>query len=436
MDDFYALKPRSIWRHFKSEHFSFWMICGYLFCEYVRPQSIMPAIDILPWTQLFIVLSAVGWFFDKNRRWTRDATNLWMMLFLVVILLSSWQAYNTQVAFKNLDFFYTWVIIYFLIISIVNTEKRLFIFLLIFMLASFKLSLFGARTWATRGFGFTTWGLMGPPGFFQNSGELAIQMLMFSGVSLFFLTGIKPHLGKYKNYALASFPVTAAMTVMGTSSRGGQIGLAVQLLIAFWSKISFKRLIVFVFVAYIGYQLIPEEQKQRFAEMGDDKTSQQRLLYWEHGIDMLNDHPWLGVGYFNFPSYYQRYYANDLLVKNAELPHNIFIQVGADTGYTGLFVYLMLIWSHFKCTRAVRKIEKSRERKGSWLYSISTGLDIGFIGFLIAGQFVSVVYYPFMWINLAFSVAARNIAVRQVAASKKLEASSKKTNAIKVRGIS
>ncbi len=419
MKDFLALKPGAIWKHFRQEHFSFWMICMYLFFEYVRPQSIISGMDILPWSQIFILLSAAGWIFDGKKKWTRDATNLWMVLFLVVILLSSWQAYYPQISYKKLEFFYTWLIIYFLIINIVNTEKRLFIFLLIFMLASFKLSVFGARTWALRGFGFTSWGLRGPPGYFTNSGELAIQMLIFAGLSFFFFTALKPHLGKYKKYTLLSFPITAAMTVMGASSRGSQLGLVAQLLIAFWHKISIKNLLIFVVVGYIGLQLLPEEQMQRFEEMGDDTTSQQRLLYWEHGLEMMNEHPWLGVGYFNFPVYYNRYHSNDLLVQSAELPHNIFIQVGTDTGYTGLFIYCMLIWSHFKCTRAVRKIEERRGQKGSWLHAISTGLNVGFIGFLIAGQFVSVVYYPFMWINLALCVAAKTAANSAMVAEEK-----------------
>ncbi len=412
MDDFLALKPSAIWRHFRKEHFSFWMICGYLFFEYVRPHSIIPAIDILPWSQVFILLSAAGWMVDKNRQWVRDATNFWMLLFFVVILLSSWQAFNPKVSFKNLEFFYTWLIIYFLIINIVTNEKRLFIFLMIFMLASFKLSIFGARTWAMRGFGFTGWGLMGPPGFFQNSGELAIQMSVFAGISFFFFAALKPHLTKFKKYTLLAFPITAAMTIIGASSRGGQLALVAQLLMTFWSKISFRGLIIILLVGYLGFKLLPAEQMQRFEEMGDDKTSQQRLMYWEHGIEMIEKHPWLGVGYFNFPPYYERYYSHDMLYDYAQLPHNIFIQVGTDAGCTGLFVYCMLIWSHFRCTRAVRKIERERDRKESWLYALSIGLNVGFIGFLIAGQFVSVAYYPFMWINLAFCVALRNVATR------------------------
>lgn len=412
MEDFYALKPGAIWKSFRKEHFSFWMICCYLFFEYVRPQSIFTAINIIPWSQLFILLAAAGWIFDNNKRWVRDATNFWMVLFLLVILLSSWQAYNPEVSFKYLEFFYTWLIIYFLIINIVTTEKRLFIFLFIFMLASYKLSVFGARSWTLRGFSFTSWGISGPPGFFQNSGELAIQMAIFFGISYSVSKALASKLGKFKKYALWSFPITAAMTVMGTSSRGGQIALVVQTLYLFRRKINFKTILALVLVGWLGYNILPDEQKQRFTEMGDDPSSQQRLLYWENGFEMMNDNPWLGVGYFNFIRYYERYYPDDLIVVAVELPHNIFIQVGTDTGYVGLFVYCMLILSHFRCTKVARKMEAARGNENSWLYELGIGLNIGFVGFLVAGQFVSVVYYPFMWINLALCVALKNVTTK------------------------
>jgi O-antigen ligase len=79
--------------------------------------------------------------------------------------------------------------------------------------------------------------------------------------------------------------------------------------------------------------LLPEEQKERFRATGDDKTSQQRLLYWENGWEMMRDHPLDGVGFFNFVPYFERYYSEDMLYKKAELPHNIFIQVGTDAGF-------------------------------------------------------------------------------------------------------
>ncbi|WP_339668552.1 O-antigen ligase family protein [Dasania marina] len=404
IEDFYSLKIKSIWNHVKDEGFSFWMICCYLFFEYVRPQSIIPALDFLPWAQLFIIFSGVGWLFEKNRRWVGVPANKWMVIFFIVIILSSLFGMSPATSYSRLADFYLWLIIYFLIINIVTTEKRLFVFLLIFIVASFKLSLFGAKTWAFRGFGFTKWGIMGPPGFFQNSGELAIQMLIFFGLSWYFYIAIRKYLTGVRLFLVRLFSVTAAMTVLGASSRGGQLGLVVQILMTGRVKVRF--LAGIICVGMLGFWLMPQEQIERFQSIGEDKTSIQRMMYWENGWEMMKDNPVLGVGYYNFQPYYERYYPNDLLYKRAQLPHNIFIQVGADLGFTGLIVYLILIGQVFITGRRVRAICD----KDSFIYLISKGVEVGFVGFIVAGLFVSVTYYPFMWIQLAIMSSISNIA--------------------------
>lgn len=417
MRDFYALKVKVLWRYFLKEHFSFWMICGYLFVEYVRPQSIIPALDILPWAQFFILLSFVGCIMDKTVKWVPDSTNKWMIFFLALICLSILNATYPEISRTHFIDFFGWFVAYFLIINIVNTEKRFFIFLLIFLLATFKISLFQARVWAGRGFSFTSWGLMGPPGYFQNSGELAIQMLMFSPVAYQLAIGIKPHLTRFKYWVMLAMPITGAMTVMGASSRGGQIGMAFQAYYIFLKgKLSLRNLIIALSLVGLGYWAIPDEQKQRFASTGQDKTSQQRVLYWTHGIDMIKEHPFSGIGYFNFPRYYEDYYPHDMLYAHAELPHNIFIQIGTDMGIPGLFVYGFLIFSGFKKTREIRALAKDLP-PDSIAVGLTKGLDASLFGFLVAGQFVTVGYYPFMWIHLALVVSLKSVTSKQVRAS-------------------
>src|SRR5690606_18831128 len=142
---------------------------------------------------------------------------------------------------------------------------------------------------------------------------------------------------------------------LGSSSRGGQLALVVQLLIKYYKNIfRVKSLIIIVAIVTIGWALLPQEQKDRFTEAGQDKTSEQRLLYWKNGIDMLGDHPFVGVGYFNFIPYYERYYPEGMLYESAELPHNIFIQVSSELGWMGFIPYLALIASGMLAARAVR----------------------------------------------------------------------------------
>lgn len=403
-EDFYSLKVGPVWRHFKKESFAFWMVCGYLFLEYVRPQSIYPVIDVLPWTQLVVIGAILGCFTDKTVRWVSSPINVLLIIFLILILISSYFAYFPHIALENLDRYYLWVIIYFIIINIVNTRRRFFIFICIFMLASFKLSLSLSMTWAQRGFAFTDWGLMGPPGFFQNSGELAIQMLVFWPIAWAFAHSVRPYISKWWYLALLFMPITAIMVILGASSRGGQLALVCQLLVMNYRYVFKPKILISIGLALtLIWTFLPEEQKQRFETMGQDGTSRQRLLYWENGVEMIQDNPVLGVGYFNFAPYFERYYPEDVLLGKAELPHNIFIQIGTDTGLLGLSVFSGFLLVAFRLGRRF-KAEGCDDRQ----ILIGGCANLSLLGFVVAGQFVTVAYYPFLWIHLALIVALTN----------------------------
>lgn len=403
-DDFYSLKIGLIWRYFKGESFAFWMICFYLIIEYVRPQLIFPALDFFDWAKLALIGALVGAFSDKTVRWVSSSINVLLILFLLIIILSSVLAYFPSVSYAHLKDYYLWVIIYFLIINIVNNRKRFFIFLSIFLIASFKLSLSLSIVWAKRGFSFTTWGLMGPPGFFQNSGGLSIQMLVFWPIAWIFVHCLKPYISKRWYWFLMLMPITAIMVILGASSRGAQLALIVQLIAANYKSILKPKALISIGVAFVLiWTLMPDAQKSRFDTMGKDKTSEQRLLYWKDGIKMIKKYPILGVGYFNFPPYLAEFYPDDLLYKNAQLPHNLFIQVGTDTGLAGTFLLILLLVTAFRKAQTFRAIgcEKSQRQIGTYA-------NLSLIGFFVASQFVTVLYYPYFWIHLALLISMRN----------------------------
>jgi O-antigen ligase len=403
-EDLYSLNIGKTWRYFKSESFAFWMICAYLFFEYVRPQSIYPGIDFLPWTQLTVIGAFLGCFADRTVKWVSSSVNILLILFFLIILLSSVFAYFPSVSYANLEKYYLWVIIYFLIINIVNTRKRFFIFLCVFLVASFKISLSLALTWARRGFAFTDWGLSGPPGFFQNSGELAIQMLVFWPIAWAFGHSLKPFISNRWYWLLMLMPVTAIMVILGASSRGAQLALVVQLFVMNYRTVFKPKVLISCCVAlFLLWTFLPEEQKERFQTMGEDKTSQQRILYWENGVEMIKEHPALGVGYFNFVPYFARYYPDDVLLRRPELPHNIFIQIGTDAGLLGLAAFSGFLLVAYRLGRRF-KAEGCEDRQ----VLIGRCANLSLLGFVVAGQFVTVAYYPFLWIHLALVVAMNN----------------------------
>lgn len=413
MDELYTLNPRALWSQFRKEHFAFKMMCLYLIFEYLRIQLIYPRIDFLPWDKIVLGLAALTLPMDPQRRWVRDATNIWMTLFLVVIIAASAFATFPSISWSHWFDFFGWYAIYFLIINIVTTSERYFIFLAIFLLANFKLAFFGARTWTSRGFGFVNWGIEGPPGFFQNSSDLSSEMLMFAPIAFELALFVKPQVKRVTYWFLMLGAVTGAMTVLGASSRGSQVALAAQgAWVSIQRKLKLKIIIGIAVILGIGYALLPAAEKTRFANAGTDNTSIQRFDYWRAGLKMIEQHPALGVGYFNFAPVYALTDPNKLWHGTTQLPHNIFIQVGTDAGLIGLGIFLMLIYRNLKVARDIRRACERNENAPAFAPSVARGLVITTWGFVIAGQFNTVSYYPFLWINLALTVALGNIVAK------------------------
>ncbi len=412
--DFYAFKIKNMWTYFKSQHYSFWMICGYLFFEFVKPQALYPALAIIPWAQLLLMGALLGVFTDNTIKKVWSFAHLTIILFSIVIAISIFTATYPEISKLYYMDFYSWVIIFFLITKIVNTPERFYIFLLIFLVAAGKIAFGTSKSWVSRGFSFTSWGLMGPKGYFQNSGELAILMLMLFPLAFYVYQALKKQLVMWERLLLAAFWICPILTILGASSRGAQVALVVQFILMFRKAVfRIKPLIgVIALIAVVNY-ILPQEQKDRFSNAGDDKTSEQRLLYWEHGWDMMKEHPFTGVGFFNFIPYYEAHFSYDMLYPTAQLPHNILIQVGTDAGFIAVALFLLIICHCLIMTFRLTKIKNLEPE----VKAIAAGLGVGVVGYTIAGQFVTVAYYPFLWVHLAFIVSLTNIT--DVATSKK-----------------
>ena len=413
MEKLYTLNPKTLWSQLRREHVAFWMVCFYVILQYFDPLEIYPHLAIIPWDKVVIVLALLALPLDPCRRRVRDATNVWMTLFLLVIFASSALAIYPSISFSRWFAFVDWYVIYFMIINVVTTAERYFIVLAIFLLANFKMSFFGARTWAERGLGFTSWGLEGPPGYFQNSADFSGEMLMFAPIAFELALFVKPYVRRVTYWFLMLGALTGVMTVLGSSARGSQVAMAFQgTWIAIQRKLKLRVLIGIALLAGLGFALLPAAEKARFERAGTDKTSVQRLDYWRAGLKMIEHHPVLGVGFFNFAPVYAVHDPTKLFNGKEQLPHNIFIQVGTDAGILGLGIFLALIIRNFQIAREIRSICKKSKTAPAFASPVARALTVAAWGFVIAGQFNTVSYYPFFWINLALTVSLANIVRR------------------------
>jgi O-antigen ligase len=352
---------------------------------------------------------------------SRTLINTLLLLFSGVLLASSLMAEYQTDSFDRLSIYLNWLLAFFLIANTATTERRFFVFIVLFLLWSTKMSQHGFRTWAERGFSFAGYGLAGAPGWFSNSGEFALQMAVFFPLSLYFLLALHRHVSKLKRLVLLLLPLTAAGSIAASSSRGGQLALAaIGLWIIVRSQRRFRALAVLSVVAPLIWLAIPPEQKQRFQESGTDKTSVLRIKYWKAGLEMANDHPVVGIGYENWRSYYlQNYFdPNDSLSSIdyrgrpiIETSHNSFVEVGSQLGYLGLVGFLALLASVWVVNAQSRRMLRDLGDRGNFLRNMSYGLDGGMIAFVVGGFFMAVAFYPFVWFQLAMSGALRVAAI-------------------------
>lgn len=412
IEDLYAIKIGSIWAAFKQEHLSFWFLCIYFFFEYVRPQSLYPVIDILPYSQIFFGLAIVSAFVDPSVKWVGGINNKLILVFALVIVLSGIFAFRPLTSLDNHIFFLNWLLLYFLVLTVVNTETRLFLFMCAFFLFNLKMAQHGFFSWMQRGFTFASWGLSGSPGWFRNSGEFALEMLIFTPLAAVFVFALKEKWGRYKKWAMYFLPFSGAISIIGASSRGGQLALVV---VGLWwlakSKQRIKAIAAFMVIGFVLYYFLPVEQIQRLEEMGNDETSLQRIAYWEYGLKIMDAYPVLGIGYFNWQDYLYFMEPEGIGPKLLhEMPHNIFIQAGAELGYTGLIVFLVMIIAVFYVNASTRKITRD---KNALFYYLTYGVDAGLVGFMVGGFFVTVLYYPFFWVQFAMATTLHSVAIKK-----------------------
>ncbi len=407
-DELATLKLSAIWRGFWAEPWSFKWTCLYVFFEYVRPQQIYEFLQGPPWALASIGAAVVCFILEGFPFRSKGLLNWVLVAFSAVVVLSSIFAEYPEISISKLSNFGNWIIAFVLIANSASNERRWFLFMVLFLLWNTKMSQHGARSFLVG-----SWGNGGAPGWFQNSGEFALEMCLFIPLSFHFILGLAPRLTKNQLLLLSLLPVSAVLSVVASGSRGGQLALAcVGLWMLLRSKRKLRGLLLVAVVAPLTWMAIPQAQKSRFQSSGTDKTSLTRIAYWKAGREMANDHPFLGVGHENWVPYYRAYYADKTEIlerlnvqghRVVEVSHNSFIEIMSQLGYTGLALFCTLLGAIWYVNARTRRVLARLGERGRFLQQMSFGLDAGVVGFAVAGFFMAVAFYPFLWFQLAMT---------------------------------
>ncbi|MGH9536165.1 MAG: O-antigen ligase family protein [Terriglobales bacterium] len=134
------------------------------------------------------------------------------------------------------------------------------------------------------------------------------------------------------------------------------------------------------------------------------------------GLAMWRAHPWLGVGAGAYSSAYERYAAWVELDPRGEQrdPHNLFLQVAAETGIVGLAAFLWLLLCAWRMLRRAR--DRLRRAGAGQLANLTWGLELGLETYLLLSVFLHGAYFRHFFILLALAAAMAAAMAAAVAA--------------------
>jgi len=400
---------------------SFYFAIAYLIVEYMRPQSMYEALANLPFAEITIAGLIVFLFLEGRARFNSSFQNILISAYLFWFFVSYLFAVRSEFALQPLVDFSKWVVIYFMLTNTINDRKRLYIFLIAFLLLNFKYTQFAVRIWAQNGFysdprGLNAGGGIGS-GFFNNPNDFGAAITSMAGLSFYMIRSDAKKLFNWfkMRWFHIALMITIPLAVLATSSRGAALALGVASLgIWYKGKRKFIGIAGLIIAAILFILLIPEDNWTRFQSINteQDSTGQTRLELWRAGIRMANDYPLTGVGPDNYAYVNEyRYGADD--AERTIAQHNVFIQAASELGYPGLILFVAMIIGCFYNQRKARQILKEKDIDDPFLYGLSHGLDICLIGFAVNGMFITVLYYPFFWMLLILSVSLFDV-VRQL----------------------
>lgn len=407
--------------------FAFLGILAYLFVEYMRLSAQYEFLQPFQVGKLVVAVTFLGWVISHQRgqgdRSPVRMIDLALAFMVFASFVSACLARDQDAAWTTVIDLVRWAMIYFLIGRVVNNKWRLRLFVFLLLLLNLKMAQAAIRNYghsmaegmsdqymAAVGAG------AGSVGFFANQGDFGVAMSVVWALAGMLLLGEKKQIARII-YLVSLLGFTAAIFM--SSSRGAVLALVVAAAFG-WIKNPkriFAGLIVALVLVASVYLVSPafKERMESALHPESDATATIRLNLWKAGIKMFTSHPILGVGPGNFPVIYASEHNVNFSGQVITAPHNIFIQAASELGLMGLLPLLAMMFFLFRLNARTRKLMLATREGGKkrFEYRMATALDLALIAYIVSGSFLTVLYYPHLWVLLGMSVGSYNCAIRR-----------------------
>lgn len=382
-------------------------LISYVGIAYVRPHewAYMPDTPI---SFAVAVATLAGYaIFELTRRPPRLIPNWLLLLLWAQISLATVFAHSTALAQgKWIEFSKTFLMVL-LMTAMVDSEKRAR-WLLLGTVVAIGFLAFRSNVGIILAKGETR--IYGPGGAFEDNNDYALLLNVAAPIAFYVARAETNRWLRRLCYALSAMMM---ITVLFTLSRGGFLGLCVVLLCLAWkSKYKITGLLAVVLIASMTFVLVPNRVVERVGSISTasetDQSAQMRFNSWYVCLQIMEDHPLLGIGPRNMLQLYGRY----LETENIRVAHNSFLQMAVDAGLPALLMFLGLLILSCLRLRRTRQVLNAHA-PDSRLIAYSHGLEIALLAYFVSGNFLSrhdlELVYEIFALAASFTLLARNL---------------------------
>ncbi|MEW8069018.1 MAG: O-antigen ligase family protein [Candidatus Thiodiazotropha sp.] len=379
----------------------------------MRPATYVPLIGLLKINTIIPLVVTIGAVFsnsinDNKKIFKHNNTKLFLF-FLFLLAISVLVADVTEFSFKIFKLVFGFILWYYIIIKIVTDIDKIKGIFIVFVFSHILLVILNPDVVldpATRTY-ITGNAFLGDGNDFSLSVSLTVPMC------LFLILESKKTLHKVV-FILALLVLIFA--IVGTQSRGASLALMGTFAYLWWmgrQKILGILLIGGVLISVLAFAPpVYFERMNTIRNYESEGSAMGRIVAWKTAIRMASTHPITGVGAGHFPvKLGTEFRPPEFGYENFPwlTAHSSYFLILGELGLPGIIFFLALLIGNYKRNNRFIKLVKKKtvpDEHGEVFGSLFLMLNSSLVAFAIGGAFLSVTYYPHIFVLAGLFVSA------------------------------
>lgn len=392
------------------------LVALYAFFDWIFRQYIITFSSL--WDELFLVLLCLMWIYKWATR--KDAESIKMSPFdipiiifigtmIVLMLISP----KEEVAFEGFRVIVQGILWYFFVFQLMKDENTVRKLVTVFVSFTGILGIHGLyqyiigvempSTWIESsevGIRTRVFSIFTSPNIFGSLLVLAIPMC----VALLVSTE-----KKIKKVVFAILGLCMCASLLFTYSRGAWIGAAFAVVVYVFMKDK-KLIIPAIFAVLLILILVPSISNRILFMLSPEYMASSmkggRLIRWITGLQIFQEHPWIGLGLGSFGGAVATNHGLSAIVRgevvNTFYMDNYYMKILVEAGLVGIVVFVFMMWQVFSIsTKTLYIIKDNKQAK-----ELGTGILAGITGVMIHCFVENIFEVPMMGVLFWLFVAA------------------------------